>query len=121
MLLTHPSHIDWRSDMKTSHPARLMTCVTVAFLTMTASTLATPPDRTPPTTPTNLRVTGVSDYSVSLAWNASSDNSGFWYYRLVSSAGVTVSLDRTQTSYTFSTNHVAGNTYSFYVFAVDGR
>jgi len=33
-------------------------------------------DRTPPTTPTNLRVTGMTAYSVSLAWNPSTDNSG---------------------------------------------
>ena len=33
-------------------------------------------DRKPPTTPTNLRVTGMSASSVSLAWNPSTDNSG---------------------------------------------
>lgn len=32
-----------------------------------------------------------------------------------------MSVDRTQTSYTFTTGHTAGNTYSFHVFAVDGR
>jgi chitodextrinase len=34
------------------------------------------PDRTPPTAPTNVRVTGVAETSVSLAWNPSTDNSG---------------------------------------------
>jgi chitodextrinase len=33
-------------------------------------------DRTPPTTPKNLRVTGMTPYSVSLAWTPSTDNSG---------------------------------------------
>jgi chitodextrinase len=37
-------------------------------------------DRTPPTTPTNLRITGMTPYSVSLAWNASTDNSGSFSY-----------------------------------------
>jgi len=97
---------------------RLAPFLTVLLISTAA--WGAPRDRTPPTKPTNLQVTGVSDYSVSLAWNPSTDNSGFWYYRVVSSAGVTVNLDRTQTSYTFTTGHTAGNTYSFYVFALDG-
>ena len=38
-------------------------------------------DRTPPTTPSNLRITSSTDTSVSLAWNASTGtNTGnFWY------------------------------------------
>lgn len=39
-------------------------------------------DRTPPTTPTNLRVTGVSAYTVSLAWNPSTDQSGKVRYHI---------------------------------------
>lgn len=31
-------------------------------------------NRTPPTRPTNLRVTGTTSYSVALAWNPSTDN-----------------------------------------------
>src|SRR5688572_32449363 len=107
--------------MNTWRSLRMAICAAAAVVLGTSAAVAAPRDRTPPTTPTNLRVTGASDYSVSLAWNASTDNSGFWYYRVVSSAGVTVSVDRTRTSYTFTTNHAAGNTYSFYVFAVDGR
>jgi fibronectin type III domain protein len=37
-------------------------------------------DRTPSTTPTNLRITGMTPYSVSLAWNPSTDNSGSFSY-----------------------------------------
>ena len=32
-------------------------------------------DRKSPTTPTNLRITGMTPYSVTLAWDASTDNS----------------------------------------------
>ncbi|CAG0936542.1 Chitinase A1 [Thermoflexales bacterium] len=39
-------------------------------------------DRTPPTRPTNLRVTGMTPYSVSLAWNPSTDNSGSVTYTI---------------------------------------
>jgi chitinase len=35
-----------------------------------------PPDTTPPSAPTNLRVTGTTSSSVSLAWDASTDNPG---------------------------------------------
>ncbi len=33
-------------------------------------------DNTPPTTPTNVRVVGVTEDSITIAWNASTDNSG---------------------------------------------
>src|ERR1700740_865866 len=39
-------------------------------------------DRTPPTTPSNLRATGISSYGVSLAWGPSTDNSGSFAYRI---------------------------------------
>jgi len=39
-------------------------------------------DRTPPTRPTNLRVTGMTAYSVSLAWTPSTDNSGSVTYTI---------------------------------------
>jgi chitinase len=37
-------------------------------------------DRTPPTTPTNLRVTSLSHKSITLAWDPSTDNSGSFSY-----------------------------------------
>ena len=52
----------------------LVLLLTLVFGASIAS--AAPGDRTPPTTPTNLRVTGMTAYSVSLAWNPSTDNSG---------------------------------------------
>lgn len=85
----------------------------------TSAAYAAPRDRTPPTTPSKLRVTGVSDYSVTLTWNASTDNSGNFSYRLVSSAGVSALVPRHYTAYTFTTNHTANGTYSFYVYAQD--
>ena len=41
----------------------------------------------PPTTPTSLRITATGARSVSLAWNASTDNSGDFTYRIVRSGG----------------------------------
>ena len=39
-------------------------------------------DHQAPTTPRNLRVTGMTPYSISLAWDPSTDNSGSFVYRI---------------------------------------
>jgi hypothetical protein len=75
-------------------------------------------DRTPPTRPTNLRVTSTSAYYVSLAWNPSTDNSGTFSYKVWVSYDQTYTVNQTQTTFTFFL--VPNNTYSFYVYAVDG-
>ena len=75
-------------------------------------------DRTPPTKPGNLRVTSKTAYQVALAWNPSSDNSGTFSYRVFISYGATYTVPQTQT--TFTAFLVPNNTYSFYVYAVDG-
>jgi chitinase len=40
-------------------------------------------DTQPPTTPSNLRVTGTSPNSVALAWDPSTDDSGSFFYRII--------------------------------------
>src|SRR5262245_55578120 len=72
-----------------------------------------------PTTPTNLRVTGKEAYSVSLAWNPSTDNSGSFSYRVVLSWGYTATVPQTQTNFTWTGHVEPRKTYSFYVYAVD--
>jgi hypothetical protein len=52
-------------------------CVALAVLAVAVpSASAAGRDRTPPTTPTNLRVVSVTEDSVTVAWDASRDNSG---------------------------------------------
>jgi chitodextrinase len=75
-------------------------------------------DRTPPTRPTNLRVTSVTSYNVSLAWNSSTDNSGTFSYRVVVSDGGSYTVPQTQTAFTLFVAPIG--TFSFYVYAVDG-
>jgi chitodextrinase len=90
----------------------------VAFVSSTAG--AARRDRTPPTTPTNLRITATTDTSVSLAWNASSDNSGNFSYR-VSERGINeyaVAVPQTRTTLTF-TRLWPERTYTYVVYAVD--
>ena len=76
-------------------------------------------DRTPPTAPSNLRVTGKTTSSVSLAWNPSTDNSGNFSYRIRRSGGLEISAPQTQTSLTWTSNLSAGKTYEFNVYAID--
>jgi chitodextrinase len=94
-----------------------------AVLVMLVSIFGTSPalaarDRTPPTKPTNLRVTSVTSYNVSLAWNPSTDNSGTFSYRIIVSDGATYTLPQTQTTFSYIVAPLG--TYSFYVYAVDG-
>jgi chitodextrinase len=77
-------------------------------------------DRHAPTRPTNLRVTGSAHYSVSLAWDASTDNSGFLTYWIQCSNGYRMSVPMSRTSATFTDGINAGVTYWFQVYAVDG-
>ncbi len=78
---------------------------------------ATSRDRTPPTTPTNLRVTSLSHKSVTLAWDPSTDNSGSFSYS-VNKDGQSFTVPQTRTTYTIDWLS-AGRSYTFYVTAVD--
>lgn len=74
-------------------------------------------DRTPPTRPTNLHVTAVTPYSVSLAWSPSTDNSGSVSY--VICCATTSSATSGTASVTFTNGVEPGWTHSFRVYAVD--
>ena len=90
----------------------------VLALVVVGSAAASRGDRTPPTTPTNLRVVSLTHTSVTLAWNASTDNSGTFSYS-VNKDGQSFTVPQTRTSYTIDWLS-AGQTYNFYVTAVDG-
>jgi chitodextrinase len=62
---------------------------TMVLALVATGALATPPDKKPPTKPTNLHVTGVTAYSVSLAWTPSTDNVGVVRYVVCCSASGT--------------------------------
>jgi chitodextrinase len=98
----------------------MRTAVVILMLSMVLSAMPVlaAKDFKAPTRPTNLRVTSVSSYNVSLAWNPSTDNSGTFSYRVVGSDGATYTVPQTQT--TFSRFVGPLGTYSFYVYAVDG-
>ena len=74
-------------------------------------------DKTPPTTPTDLHATSVGQTSVTLAWGASTDNSGSFSYS-VNKDGQGFTVPQGQTTFTIDWLS-AGRTYTFYVTAVD--
>lgn len=82
-------------------------------------------DKTPPTAPSNLIATSITESTVTLAWNAASDNSGAFSYRLKitnlknSAYSSLATISQTQTTYTAKFLATA-SPYSFTVYAVDG-
>jgi chitodextrinase len=87
-------------------------------LLMSATAIGAPRDHTPPTTPTNLRVTAVSPTSVTLAWDPSKDNSGSFFYVLFSGNTAVSNASMTVTSQTL-TELSPSTTYTFRVRARD--
>lgn len=86
-------------------------------LVFSAASAAGARDRTPPTTPTNLRITASGPNSISLAWNASKDNSTNWWY-IVQGCGGTIRVDPPKTTFTHP-KLGPDRTYSCSVYAVD--
>ena len=80
-------------------------------------------DTLAPTTPTNLVVTAITENTVSLQWNPSTDNSGKFSYRVkVSWLHLSYKQEefvfQTQTTYTVQGLAAFGN-YSFAIYAID--
>jgi chitodextrinase len=84
---------------------------------MTTPVAPPAPDTTPPSAPTGLAVSGVGPTSMTLSWNASSDNVGVTGYQLyLGGSEIGTSLT---TSYLF-TGLTCGTSYTLGVAAVDG-
>ena len=100
--------------------SRRFPLVLVTSIFLLAAPVARAADRKAPTTPTNLIVTGTTAYTVSLAWNRSTDNSGSFTYRVINQgSAASAVVPGNQTTYTFGLGLVPGLTYSFQVVAVD--
>ncbi|HSL29356.1 MAG TPA: fibronectin type III domain-containing protein [Anaerolineales bacterium] len=70
------------STRKISKLTAIMMVIVMLVLTVAVSPTSAAQDRKAPTTPTNLRVTGMTAHSVSLAWTPSTDNSGSVSYTI---------------------------------------
>ncbi|WP_432988349.1 discoidin domain-containing protein [Dactylosporangium sp. CA-233914] len=82
--------------------------------------LPTGADQTAPTVPGNLRVTGVTDTTVALAWSAATDNVGVAGYRISRVSGSTSSVIGTTSTLAFTVSGLtAATAYTFTVAAFD--
>ncbi|HEX5217971.1 MAG TPA: fibronectin type III domain-containing protein [Verrucomicrobiae bacterium] len=99
----------------------MRTLLTIALVAVTGVLPALAADRIAPSKPGNFRVTAKTPYSVSLAWNSSSDNSGYFYYVIRSSAHPSEAyiLSKSDKSFTFSRFIFPLNSYTFTIQAKD--
>jgi chitodextrinase len=104
--------------MNTWRSFRTALCAAAAFVLVTLTAVAAPPDKKPPTTPTNLHVTAVSPTSVSLAWSPSTDNSGSFFYVFYANNVVVANASMTATTTTL-TGLNSSTTYTFKMRARD--
>jgi chitodextrinase len=75
-------------------------------------------DRTPPTTPANLRITATTATTISLAWNASTDNSSNFWYCVQTNGDGCIRVNPPQTTFTRS-QLLPERTHTFAVYALD--
>jgi chitinase len=79
---------------------------------------AAKPDRIAPTAPTNLRTTAITDSTVTLSWNISTDNVGVTGYYVYQSNSMIGSASSSQ----YTVKNLSPNTsYSFYIKARDAK
>lgn len=117
--------------MTTQTLARLIiTTVAIGLLTVLlfsgpTTSAAGKADKIAPTTPGNLAVIAITENTVTLKWNPSTDNSGKFSYRVKvnklnsPSSSLEQPVGQTQSTYTV-TYLVPNSSYSFAVYAVDG-
>ncbi|HEX2992252.1 MAG TPA: fibronectin type III domain-containing protein [Anaerolineales bacterium] len=108
--------------MKRSFVSRfpaLVACLLVLVLILPVSPAAAARDRQPPTTPTNLHVTGMTPYSVSLAWNPSTDNSGSVTYTICCANVSSETFPGPASTRVYTAGLEPGRTFTFRMFARD--
>jgi hypothetical protein len=77
-----------------------------------------PGDSGAPRAPTNLRLTVNGPYSISMAWNASTDNSSNWWYCVQRDGLGCIRVDPPQTTISFP-NLLPNTTFNYSVIAID--
>jgi chitodextrinase len=111
-----------KNKMKKHTIARLFTIATMA-LVLTMLLGVTPAqaarDRTPPTKPTNFRVTSTTPYSVSLAWTPSTDNSGSVTYTICCANVSSETFPGPASSRIYTAGLEAGRSYTLRIIARD--
>jgi len=126
------SFVSSNPDVATVDAAGKVTAVSVgsSVITVTNSvyqaqaavTVTLPPDRLPPTAPSNLTVTGITSNSATLEWNVSSDDRGVKGYAIYKNSIVVPGATYTATGTGFSSTIgglTSGSTCAFTVKAYD--
>src|SRR4051812_1010543 len=85
----------------------------------TAPVVAAAKDRSAPTAPTNLRVLRVTSYTVTLAWDASKDQSGIASYTICCANVSSETVSGTTTTHTYTAGLEANRTFTLVVWARD--
>lgn len=76
-------------------------------------------DRTPPTTPTNLRVLSMTPYTVTLAWTPSTDNSGSVTYQICCANVSSETFPGPASSRVYRAGLEAGRSFTLFIIARD--
>jgi len=76
-------------------------------------------DKAPPTTPTNLHVTGMTAYSVSLAWTPSTDNSGSVTYTICCANVSSETIPGPASTHIYKAGLEAGRSFTLFIVAKD--
>lgn len=97
----------------------LTTIIMVLVLLLSVSPASAARDRKPPTTPTNLQVTGMTPYTVSLAWNPSTDNSGSVTYVICCANVSSETFPGPASSRVYRAGLEAGRTFTLRIVARD--
>jgi chitodextrinase len=97
----------------------LIAILLVLVLILPVSPASAARDRTPPTTPKNLRVTGMTAYSVSLAWDPSTDKSGNVTYTICCANVSSETFPGPASSRIYRAGLEAGRTFTLRIFAKD--
>ncbi|HEX6034740.1 MAG TPA: fibronectin type III domain-containing protein, partial [Anaerolineales bacterium] len=107
-----------KSELLSRVPA-LVVCLLVLVLLLPVSTASAARDRTPPTTPSNLRVTGMTPYSVSLAWDPSTDKSGSVTYTICCANVSSETFPGPASSHVYRAGLEAGRSFTLFIVARD--
>lgn len=102
---------------------RFASWVGIAGLVLIVANGSTPSaesrDRTPPTQPRDLRVTGITPYSVSLSWTPSTDNSGQFSSVICCANVSSQTVEQAATSVDYTAGLEAGRSFTLRIYAVD--
>jgi hypothetical protein len=98
---------------------RLAWCTTLLALVATGALAAPPKDKKAPTTPTNLRITALTSYTVSLAWNPSTDNSGQVRYKICCANVNSQWVEGPASSAVYNSGLEANRPFTLRIWAVD--